>query len=90
MTWVLSEAKDRLEEVVNLALTEGTQTITWRDDAVVVVSAASYAELSEDRRAFEDFLMSGPSFEGPDLLRDKSPIRDVEINTWHDSQQNEL
>ena len=40
MTWNLAEAKNRLTEVVNLALTEGPQTITRRNDTVVVVSAA--------------------------------------------------
>ena len=46
MTWNLAEAKNRLSEVVNLALTEGPQTITRRKDAVVVISAEKYAELT--------------------------------------------
>ena len=46
MTWNLADAKNRLTEVVNLALTEGPQTITRRKDTVVVISAAEYAELT--------------------------------------------
>ena len=46
MTWNLAEAKNRLSEVVNLALTEGPQTITRRKDAVVVISAERYEELT--------------------------------------------
>lgn len=79
MTWNLAEAKNRLSEVVNRALTEGPQTITRRKDAVVVISAEKYAELTGGRRSFKDLLMSGPSFEGLDLERDKTPMRDVEL-----------
>ena len=79
MTWNLADAKNRLSEVVNLALSEGPQTITRRKDTVVVIAAAEYEELIGKRQSFKDFLMSGPSFEGLDLGRDKSPMRDVEL-----------
>lgn len=79
MTWNLAEAKNRLSEVVNRALTEGPQTITRRKDAVVVISAEEYAELTGGRRSFKDFLLNGPSLEGLDLERDKTPMRDVEL-----------
>ncbi len=79
MTWRRAGAKNRLSEVVNLALSEGPQTITRRKDAVVVISAEKYAELTGQRQSFKEFLMSGPSFDGLDLERDKSPMRDVEL-----------
>ncbi len=79
MTWNLAEAKNKLSEVVNLALSEGPQTITRRKDAVVVISAEEYAELTGKRQGFKDFLMSGPSLEGLDLNRDKTPMRDTEL-----------
>jgi prevent-host-death family protein len=79
MTWNLAEAKNRLTEVVNRALAEGPQTITRRNDTVVVLSAETYAELTGQRQSFKDLLMSGPSFEGLDLERDKSPMRDIEL-----------
>jgi prevent-host-death family protein len=79
MTWNLAEAKNRLTEVVNLALTEGPQTITRRNDTVVVISAAKYEELTGKRPSFKGFLLAGPSFEGLDLTRDKSPMREVEL-----------
>jgi prevent-host-death family protein len=79
MTWNLAEAKNRLSEVVNLALSVGPQTITRRKDTVVVISAERYAELTGQRLSFKDFLLSGPSLEGLDLERDKSPTRDVEL-----------
>ena len=46
MTWNLADAKNRLSEVVNLALSEGPQTITRRNDTVVVISSARYEELT--------------------------------------------
>ncbi len=79
MTWNLADAKNRLSEVVNLALSEGPQTITRRKDTVVVISAERYAELTGQRQGFKDFLMSGPSFEGLDLERDRGPMRDVDL-----------
>jgi prevent-host-death family protein len=79
MTWNLAEAKNRLSEVVNLALSEGPQTITRRKDTVVVISAEKYAELTGKRRNFKEYLLEGPSFEGLDLERDRSPMRDVEL-----------
>lgn len=79
MTWNLAEAKNRLTEVVNLALTEGPQTITRRSDTVVVLSVARYEELTGKRPGFKEYLTRGESFDGLDLTRDGSPIRDVEL-----------
>jgi antitoxin Phd len=79
MNWNLAEAKNRLTEVVNLALTEGPQTITRRNDTVIVVSAAEYAELRGKRPGFKDYLTQGESFAGLELTRDRSPMRDVEL-----------
>ncbi len=79
MTWNVAEAKERLSEVVDRALIEGPQTITRGKDAVVVVSAAMYAELTGWKMDFKQYLKSGPSLEGVDLERDKSPMRDVEL-----------
>jgi antitoxin Phd len=79
MTWNLAEAKNRLSEVVNLALSQGPQTITRRSDTVVVVSAAEYAELTGKRPGFKDYLSQGESFDGLDLTRDASPGRDVAL-----------
>ena len=79
MTWNLAEAKNRLTEVVNLALSEGPQTITRRNDTVIVISAAEFAELTGKRPGFKDYLTQGESFEGLELTRDPGPGRDVEL-----------
>ena len=59
MTWNLAEAKNRLTEVVNLALTEGPKTITRRNDTVIVMSAEKYAELTDKKPDFKEFLFRG-------------------------------
>lgn len=79
MTWKFADAKNRLSEVVNLALSEGPQTITRRNDTVVVISFAKYEELTGKRPSFKEFLFQGPSFEGLDPTRDESPMRDVDL-----------
>ncbi|OJW06056.1 MAG: hypothetical protein BGO49_07350 [Planctomycetales bacterium 71-10] len=79
MTWNLAEAKDRLSEVVNLALTEGPQTITRREDAVVVISAEDYAALRHKKVDFKEYLLQGVGLDELDLRRDQDPGRDVDL-----------
>jgi prevent-host-death family protein len=79
MTWKLAEAKNRLTEVVNRALTEGPQTITRRNDTVVVISAKKYEELTGKRPSFKEFLLQARGLHELDLTRDQSPMRDVDL-----------
>jgi antitoxin Phd len=79
MTWNLAEAKNRLTEVVNLALTEGPQTITRRSDTVIVISAERYAELTGQKPDFKEFLFQSVGLDELDLTRDQSPSRDVAL-----------
>ena len=79
MSWQLAEAKNKLSEVVTLALTSGPQRITRRNQAVIVISEDEYQHLVEKKKNFKEFLMGpGPSFEGLDLTRDQTPMREVE------------
>ena len=79
MTWNLADAKNRLTEVVNLALSEGPQTITRRNDTVVVLSAAKFEELNGKKLDFKEYLLRGVGLDELDLTRDRSPGRDVEL-----------
>ena len=79
MTWNLAEAKNRLSKVVNLALSEGPQTITRRNDTVVLISAERYAELTGSKLDFKAFLFQGAGLHELDLTRDQSPGREVEL-----------
>jgi prevent-host-death family protein len=79
MTWNLAEAKNRLTEVVNLALSDGPQTITRRNDTVIVVSAAEFAELKGEALDFKSFLFQGAGLDQLDLTRDRNPSRNVKL-----------
>lgn len=79
MVWKLAEAKNKLSEVVNRSLTEGPQTITRRNDAVVVIAQEEYLRLQGDKPSFVEFLLSGPSLEGVDLKRGKDAMREVSL-----------
>jgi len=79
MIWKLADAKNRLSEVVNLALKEGPQIITRRGDEVVLISKEQFLRETGRRESFRDFLMDGPSLEGVDLERSGEPMREVSL-----------
>lgn len=79
MAWQLAEAKNRLSEVVNRALSDGPQRITRRGDCVVLMSEAQYQQMMGERSSFTQYLCSAPSLDGLDLRRDDSPMRDIDL-----------
>ena len=80
MEWRLADAKNRFSELVKRALSEGPQRVVRRHDAVVVIAQREYDELTGTRRDFKEFLLGkGPSLDGLDITRDRSPTRDVKL-----------
>jgi antitoxin Phd len=79
MDWQLADAKNRLSEVVNRALTEGPQRIKRRGDRVVVLSEEDYDRLTGNRPTLVQFLLDGPDLSDLNFTRDESPMRDVEL-----------
>lgn len=79
LNWQLADAKSKLSEVVNRALSEGPQRITRRDDAVMILSEAEYLRLTGKRTSLVQKLMDGPSMEDIDLTRDNASMRDVDL-----------
>ncbi len=82
MTWSLADAKNQLSEVVRRAAQQGPQTISVRgEEAAVLLSKADYDRLRSPGRPrdFKEWLLSGPSLDGVDLDRDKTPARDIEL-----------
>jgi antitoxin Phd len=77
--WRLYDAKNRLSEVVNLAIAVGPQHIRRKNDEVVVISLQEFERLTGKKKSFLEFLKSAPSFEGLDLERDKSLGREFEF-----------
>lgn len=76
--WQLQEAKNKLSEVVEEALTHGPQVITKRGvEAAVVLSYAEYRRLTLSQQKLSDFFRQSPlAGVDLDLQRDKSPARD--------------
>ncbi|HEX9297117.1 MAG TPA: type II toxin-antitoxin system Phd/YefM family antitoxin [Polyangiaceae bacterium] len=79
--WQLQDAKNRLSEVVESALTGGPQVITRRGkDAVVVVSMQHYERLTRPAGRLIDLLRRAPRVRGG-LARERDPDvgRDVDL-----------
>lgn len=79
MEWQLADAKNRFSELVTRALNEGPQRVRRRGQTVVILAEEEYDRLTGERPNFRDFLLNAPSFEGVDLERDQSLMRDVEL-----------
>jgi len=80
MEWRLADAKNRFSELVSRALAEGPQRVVRRNEAVVVVAQRDYERLTGKRPGFKEFLMGeGPSLQGLDLTRDRSPLRHARL-----------
>lgn len=77
--WRLTEAKNRLSEVVTKALTEGPQRIVRRDEAVVMVADETFGRLTGRGHDFVAYLMNGPSLEGVPVQRHRGPMRDAAL-----------
>jgi prevent-host-death family protein len=76
-TWQLQEAKNKLSEVVEEALTRGPQLITRHGvEAAIVLSYAEYRSLLLMQQPLADFFRESPLVEGDlDLTRDQSAPR---------------
>jgi antitoxin Phd len=79
MTWKLAEAKNRLSEVVNLALSEGPQTISRRGDELILISKDEYLRRTGEKESFTEFLLGGPSLAGVDFSRPAEGMRTVSL-----------
>ena len=75
MTWKLTEAKNKLSEVIRLALTNGPQRIERRGENVVLLSEERYLQLTGNKPSLVEFLMSGPDWSDLDLERNAEPTR---------------
>ena len=79
--WQLQEAKSKFSELVDRAMSQGTQIVTRRGkNAVVVMSFEEYKRLTEKKESFSDFLLASP-LTGSEIQvdRDKSIPRSIEI-----------
>ena len=79
MTWKLADAKNKFSKVVDMALEEGPQRVTRRNDTVIVVALDDFERLSGKKQNFKDYLRLIPSIKGVNLDRDRSPVRKVNL-----------
>lgn len=76
-SWQLQEAKNKLSEVVEKALTDGPQVITKRGvETAIVLSYAEYRRMLSSQKKLSQFFQDSP-LAGIDLdsTRDTSSIR---------------
>lgn len=82
MSWTLTDAKNKLSKVLDLADAEGPQVITRRGREYAVVPGEAYRKLTGDTPSFFDLLIGeGPRF-GDDLQpppRTQRPLRKLEL-----------
>lgn len=78
-TWTLQDAKARFSELVAKALTGEPQRVTRRgEDAVVIVRAIDYDELTEPEESLADFFARSPHREIElDVSRSTDTSRDI-------------
>lgn len=75
--WQLQEAKNRLSEVVEEAISHGPQVITKRGvEAVIVISYTEYRKMLAAQKKLSEFFSESPlAGIDLDLKRDTSDIR---------------
>jgi len=78
--WQIQDAKNKLSEVIQLALSQGPQLITRHGEkTVVVVSYAEYEKLRKSQSKLSEFFRASPLAD-IDLTRDHSmPRHGIEL-----------
>jgi prevent-host-death family protein len=80
--WQIQEAKNKLSELIDRALSEGPQVITRHGvEVVVVMPITRYKKLTATKQRLGDFFLSSPLHKsGLVIERDRqSTLRDVDL-----------
>lgn len=81
-SWQLQEAKNKLSELIDRALSEGPQIITRHGvEVAVVMPFANYQKLTAPPQPLGDFFLASPLHHSDLILeRDPSPsLRELEL-----------
>lgn len=80
--WQVQEVKERLEEVMDSAQSDGPQFISENGaEVAVVVSFDEYQRLLGPQRTLADLLLSGPKFDDFEVTpRQIEPLRDLNMD----------
>ena len=77
--WQLQDAKAHFSELVRTALDHGPQFVSRHgQEAVVVISAREYHQLTDPKTSLLEFFRSAPTVE-LDITRSKDPSRDISL-----------
>jgi prevent-host-death family protein len=80
MTWQVQTAKQRFDELVERAVTEGPQIVTKHGrETVVVVEIEEYRRLTAPRLNFKEFLMSMPRVDDLEIERSIDMGREIDL-----------
>jgi prevent-host-death family protein len=80
--WQVAAAKNRFSELLSRAEAEGPQRVLRRGRTFVVMTEDQLERFKgapEKKPSLGEYLLQGPSFEGVDLGRDRSPAREVKL-----------
>jgi prevent-host-death family protein len=79
-SWPLSEAKNKLTELVNLARDCGPQIITRRSDAFVIIEKRHFDRITGETPSLVEHLLAMPKFDEPvEFPRSDGQGREVEF-----------
>jgi hypothetical protein len=80
MEWDLTNDKSRISEVMITAAAEGPQTIVNGEQRYTLTADAKPPPPRPGApKTFKEWILNGPSLEGVDLERDRTPDRDIEF-----------
>lgn len=79
--WQIQEAKAKLSEVIQKAVSDGPQEISVRGKTTaVILSTKQYTELTSPKSSFIQFLQNSPLAELElELERNPSPCREIKL-----------
>ena len=78
--WQLHEAKNKLSNLIDIAIHGKAQCITRRgEEAVVVISVDEYKKLKKQKVSLKDFLTKGPKFNDLEIERVQGKVKKLEL-----------
>jgi len=78
--WPLHEAKNKLSNIIDIAMHGTPQCITKRgEEAVIIISIKDYKQLTKQKLSFSEYLLSAPDFNKLDIQRTKGNAREFEL-----------
>lgn len=78
--WQLHEAKTRLSEVIEDAISNGPQIITRHgSERVVILSIPEYRSLTANKPSLKDHLLGGPKVDSFNIKRSRDTGRKISL-----------